>query len=490
MLFHSLVFLVFLPIVLIAYFALGRSAFGRSGQNCMLLMASYVFYGWWDYRFLSLLAISTVVDYCCARAIPNALSGGRRRLILLVSILTNLGILGFFKYHNFFIDSASPLIERLGFQPDDMTIYVILPMGISFYTFQSLSYTIDVYRGHCKPSKNFVDVALYVSFFPQLVAGPIERASHLLPQVQNPRVFRAQQFIDGLWLILVGYVKKVVIADRLFAIVDGGFTGETLPAQGLDSWFIVYAFAFQIYADFSAYSDIARGLSQLMGFELMKNFAAPYFVTNPSAFWRNWHISLSTWLRDYLYVPLGGNQKGTARTYFNLSVTMFLGGLWHGAGWAYIVWGVFQGLLLIVHRLFRSIFDTMAKPWSAPILKKIYRAICIVVFFHITCIGWLIFRVGSFSLSNDKTLKDIDQVAYIKSSLIQMFSSVQLQHWDVVRVVVPVAILALIYQKMHEVNDHFHVWPPKRQVFAVVASLIAIATLGVFSGTEFIYFQF
>ncbi len=482
MLFNSLAFLVFLPVVLLLYFPLRHRY-----QNYLLLVASYVFYGWWDVRFLSLLLISTVVDYTCAWRMGATNDDRQRKRYLLVSIFTNLGILGFFKYFNFFVESVAPLLGRFGMQADDLTLRIILPVGISFYTFQSLSYTVDVYRRQMKPVKNFVDVALYISFFPQLVAGPIERAVHLLPQVRKERTFEADRFIDGIWLVLVGYVKKVVIADRCAAIVAGGFTGTGLPAEGLDTWMIVYAFAFQIYGDFSGYSDIARGVAKLLGFDLMVNFVAPYFVTNPSSFWRNWHISLSTWLRDYLYIPLGGSRLGAVRTYFNLAVTMLLGGLWHGAAWAFVVWGAYHGALLVAHRLARPVLESVGgvlpagRHWT-----RLYRAAGIAFFFHLTCIGWLIFRVGSFPTGPG----GVDQVRYIFNSLAAMFSSLTLVHLDVVRVVAPVGLLALALQLAHERTERFHQWPVAWQVSAVAASVVLIASLGVFVGTEFIYFQF
>ncbi len=483
MLFNSLAFLVFLPVVVGLYYRLGHRY-----QNLLLLVASYVFYGWWDVRFLVLLALSTVVDYHCAWRMGQTEDLKKRKRYLLVSICTNLGILGFFKYFNFFIESAAPLLNQLGMQADGLTLRIILPVGISFYTFQSLSYTVDVYRRELKPVRNFWDVALYVSFFPQLVAGPIERAVNLLPQVQNPRSFDAKRFVDGSWLILVGYLKKVVIADRCAALVAGGFSGTALPGEGLDTWMIVYAFAFQIYGDFAGYTDIARGVARLLGFELMKNFGAPYFVTSPSQFWRHWHISLSTWLRDYLYIPLGGNRGGGVRTYVNLSLTMLLGGLWHGAGWAFVVWGIYHGVLLIAHRLMQPVLETAAQilPKGRTWLRG-YKAAGIIFFFHLTCIGWLIFRIGSFTTGDQV---NVDEVAYIVDSLTRMFSSFSIHDFDVVRLLLPLAVLTMVLQLCHDLNERFHTWPLGRQVFAVAGSITLIATLGVFGGTEFIYFQF
>jgi alginate O-acetyltransferase complex protein AlgI len=480
MIFNSLVFFVFLGIVLPLYF-LCRHRW----QNHVLLVASYVFYGWWDYRFLALLFLSTVVDYVCGRRISRSDSDTVRRRYLLLSLITNLGCLGFFKYYNFFAESAGRLLEGFGLAVDAPTLNVILPVGISFYTFQSLSYTIDVYRRQCPPAKHFFDFALYVSFFPQLVAGPIERSLHLLPQVESPRTFSAQAAVDGIALMALGYVKKLVIADRLAPLVDTAFQGSSLPFADAGSWIFIYAFAFQIYGDFSGYSDIARGISKVLGFDLMVNFRAPYLVSNPSAFWQHWHISLSSWLRDYLYIPLGGNRHGAWITYRNLMTTMLLGGLWHGAGWAFVIWGLFHGLLLSIHRRFtpllKQIDQQAAKvPWGRPL----WRGLTVVVFFHLTCIGWLIFRAGAI------------EAAAIQFHMVLNSTSVLLTppNWgpplQYARMVLFLGGLVLLFQWKHEAFERFHTWPLGRQVFAFTAALLLITSLGVFGGSQFIYFQF
>jgi alginate O-acetyltransferase complex protein AlgI len=315
-------------------------------QNRWLLLASYIFYGTWNWKFLGLIWTSTVIDYYCGKKIHETPSRNRRKAILLLSIGTNLGILAFFKYYNFFANSFESLMHIIGWRVDALTLQIVLPVGISFYTFQTMSYTIDIYRNKIEPTDRFLDFALFVTFFPQLVAGPIERAKNLLPQVSSDRVVTWEKLKEGVWLICWGLFKKVFIADNLAKIVDPVFSASN-PISGAEALIAVYAFAFQIYGDFSGYSDIARGISKLLGFELMLNFRMPYFSKNIREFWSRWHISLSTWLKDYLYITMGGNRFGTLRTYRNLFLTMAIGGLWHGAAWTFVFWGMFHGLVLI-----------------------------------------------------------------------------------------------------------------------------------------------
>lgn len=384
MLFNTIDFLIFFCLVYSAYLILPHK-----GQNILLLVASYYFYGSWDWRFLSLLLLSTGVDYALAIAIDRSDDPRRRRFYLIISMCVSLGVLGFFKYFNFFAESLQLLLARVGWSVDLWHLNVILPWGISFYTFQTMNYTIDVYRRHLRAERHFPNFALFVAFYPHLVAGPIMRASDLLPQVQQPRVVTAHGIRQGLWLVLWGLFQKMVIADNLAIIADAHYAGA--PKGWSGAWLGTYAFAFQILCDFSAYSDIARGVGQLMGFNLMRNFRNPYFALNPSDFWRRWHISLSTWLRDYLYIPLGGNRRGRARTYINLMITMLLGGLWHGASWTFVAWGLYHGLLLAVHR-FVTGEDQAPRRRSG-----VYRLLCMLAMFHLTCLGWVFFRAHSFS---------------------------------------------------------------------------------------------
>jgi D-alanyl-lipoteichoic acid acyltransferase DltB (MBOAT superfamily) len=383
MLFNSLDFAVFFAVVYGLYLLLPHR-----GQNVLLLIASYFFYGCWDYRFLSLIALSTTVDFLVAQRLAAAEDPRARKRLLAISCATGLGILGFFKYFNFFVGSAESLLRGFGFEPEGWRLNIILPVGISFYTFQSMSYTIDVYWRRLQPTRSFIDYALFVSLFTQLVAGPIERASHLLGQVAAPRRVSWTGVQTGAWLFFWGLFKKLVIADNLAAIVDQVFAGDVAWTTGT-VLLGVYAFALQIYCDFSAYSDMARGLGFFLGFDIMINFRNPYFAVNPSDFWRRWHISLSTWLRDYLYIPLGGNRRGPRRTYFNLMATMVLGGLWHGAAWTFVWWGVFHGALLAVHR-WVSGGRSEAAPMSTA--GRLWRMIGM---FHAVCFSWLLFRAES-----------------------------------------------------------------------------------------------
>lgn len=381
MLFNSFDFFIFFIVVYGLYLKLSHRP-----QNFLLLAASLIFYGYWDWRYLGLLGFTIGVDYFLGRKIYEAERIVSKKRFLFLSILSNLSILGFFKYFNFFSDSFSSLAGTFGWTVDPITLRVLLPVGISFYTFQSMSYTIDIYRGQLKPARTLVDFALYVAFFPQLVAGPIERATHLLPQVENPRSVTTEKIFEGIWLFAWGLYKKIFIADNLATIVDAVFL-KTGVFSGAEILLATYAFAFQIYGDFSGYSDMARGLAKLMGFDLMINFRFPYFVTNPRDFWLNWHISLSTWLRDYLYIPLGGNRHGSLSMYRNLFLTMFLGGLWHGASWIFVLWGVYQGVLLIAHRLMPPLKSK----------SRVAQVIKIVFMFHLITLGWLIFRSPSLT---------------------------------------------------------------------------------------------
>jgi D-alanyl-lipoteichoic acid acyltransferase DltB (MBOAT superfamily) len=363
MLFNSFQFLVFLPIVLLIYYALSHKA-----QNRFLLAASLFFYACWDWRFVFPLLITTSIDYWCALRLSAIIKreglAPARKPYLVVSVIANLGLLGFFKYFNLFAGVS--------------LLHVILPVGISFYTFQALSYTIDVYRGQLHATNSYLDFLLAVLYFPHLVAGPIQRAASLLPQVTKPRSIRFERILEGVHLIAWGYFKKVWIADNLAPLVDRIFTDPN--PGGFQVVMAAYGFAFQIYCDFSGYTDIARGVAKLMGFEFMINFDIPYLARNPKEFWSRWHISLSTWMRDYLYVPLGGNRKGPVRTYVNLMITMVLAGLWHGAAWTFVLWGCYHGMLLLAHRVR---------------FPRLPAFLSIAAFFQLTCYGWLIFRANS-----------------------------------------------------------------------------------------------
>src|SRR6478672_1756399 len=345
MIFHSLTYLVFLAVVLALYWSLPRR-----GQNLMLLFASYIFYGWEHPWFLLPLWASTLVDYSCALGMERF--PRRRRAFLVTAITASIALLATFKYYDFALENVNAILANFGQDPLRNTLRLALPAGLSFYTFQSIGYVVDVYRGRVKAVRDLPDYALYVTFFPQLVAGPIERAAHMLPQYRAPRKFDAEAWRTALGLMLWGYFKKVVIADNAAIVVNKIFAVQGLSFPVV--WAGVFAFAVQIYADFSGYTDIARGTARLLGIDLMVNFNHPYLATSPADFWRRWHISLSTWLRDFIYIPLGGSRGSRWLNYRNLVITFIIGGLWHGAAWGYILWGVAHGLMLVIHRQFKD----------------------------------------------------------------------------------------------------------------------------------------
>lgn len=354
-------------------------------------MASYVFYGWWDWRFLSLILFSTLVDFLVGRALAHQEKKLTRQVLLWVSILVNLGFLGFFKYYNFFLESLVSAFSLFGYEISAGSLNIILPVGISFYTFQTLSYTIDVYRKKLEPTTDFVAFAAFVSFFPQLVAGPIERASNLLPQFYRKRVFDYGNAIDGMRQMLLGLFKKIVIADTCASYADEIFNShETFGGMALALGAVM--FAFQIYGDFSGYSDIAIGTSRLFGFNLMQNFAFPYFSRDIAEFWRRWHISLSTWFRDYLYIPLGGSRVGTAKKVRNTIIIFVVSGFWHGANWTFIIWGALNAIYflpLLLSQNNRTHLGVVAQGRLLPTLKEFGQ---MAITFGLTCFAWIFFR--------------------------------------------------------------------------------------------------
>ena len=385
MLFNNPKFFIFLIVVIILLL------FGnKTYKKFVLLISSYVFYGLWDWRFLSLIALSTIIDFLLGNQINKTVLPTKRKILLSVSVVSNLGILAFFKYYNFFIDSLQEFIFLFTENSINYnTLNIILPVGISFYTFQTMSYTIDIYRKNLNPSNSILDFAIFVSFFPQLVAGPIERAKNLLHQISNFSGIKIQNFKNSFILFFTGYIQKVLIADNLAPISDNCFTNfNELDSIYLISGLIV--FSFQIYFDFAGYSNIARGIARIFGIELMINFNQPYFSSNLSEFWKRWHISLSTWLKDYLYIPLGGNKRGDLRTYNNLMITMLLGGLWHGASWNFVLWGGLHGSYLIFYKLFSSNKKESKSKFSIKIFN-------IIFVYFLVLLTWLPFRTTNIS---------------------------------------------------------------------------------------------
>lgn len=554
MLFNSLEFSIFFLIIFTIYSLLRRRF---RAQNVLLLAGSYVFYGWWDVRFLFLIVLSTAIDYVAGllldrgevtskkrfavssfvivsatlflvpdwasvdfrlTALPGQVEGRqfiasaglgyflgscavvvllnvlvtflqraeertRRKIALFASVAANLTMLGFFKYYDFFADNfASAYGQVTGSEPSDFTLGFILPVGISFYTFQTMSYTIDLYRNKTRATDRFIDFAAYVAFFPQLVAGPIERASKLLPQFGKMRPALTMEIVrSSLWLIGWGLFKKMFVADNMAVVVNATFGpfddpsgGFAVPQDGLTLLVGVYAFAFQIYGDFSGYTDIARGVARLLGFDLMLNFRLPYFATSPSDFWRRWHISLSTWLRDYLYIPIGGNRAGGLGTYRNLTIVMLLGGLWHGAGWNFVLWGAYHGLLLCAYRALG--IRTEQKAISFP--RQIFLGL---VMFNLTCIGWMLFRA-----QNIQTIG-----VFFEGIFTSPFASMQtwldLKHifffgWFLVLFQIGQALTGEL-----DLMKRLH-WFIRLNVWIYI--LMSIAVFADKSGKEFIYFAF
>lgn len=394
MLFNSFDFAVFLPIVFGLYwFVLGSR---RQLQNILLLGASYLFYGWWDWRFLSLILLSTVVDYSIGNLMGKSKVARNRKILLWTSIMVNLGLLGFFKYYNFFIENFAAAFTLFGFEIEAHTLDLILPVGISFYTFQTLSYTIDIYRGKMQPTRDLIQFSSFVSFFPQLVAGPIERASDLLPQFSKKRTFEYGKSVDGCRQILWGFVKKVVIGDNCAHAIYWMFNHPSEVESG-DLLLGAVFFAFRCYGDFSGYSDIAIGTARLFGFNLTQNFAFPYFSRDIAEFWRRWHISLSSWLRDYLYIPLGGNRGGMLRTILNISLTFLICGFWHGPDWKFVVWGGLNALFfipLLVTGRHRKNMKIVAHDRFFPSLREFLGMVLTFLFIALSI---LFLRAGSTS---------------------------------------------------------------------------------------------
>ena len=469
MIFNSFVFVLFLGIVLTIYYLVPKR-----GAKYVILASSYFFYGWWDWRFLSLIVASSIVDFTVGRMMAKSSQESKRKKLLWLSIAFNLGLLGFFKYFNFFAGSFSDLLATFGMKADYATLHIILPVGISFYTFQTMSYTIDVWRGKMQAEKNFIVFSAFVAFFPQLVAGPIERASHLLPQMQEKRTANLSQIKRGLWLILWGYFLKIFLADNLAPVVNEVYQAKNY--SGLEVLIATYAFAFQILGDFAGYSSIAIGVAALFGITLNENFRFPYFTTNPSAFWQNWHISLSSWLRDYLYIPLGGNRCSSLLNYRNLFLTMLLGGLWHGASWNFVAWGIFQGLVLILFRISGNESFGNKRKGALWLLQVLFM-------FQLTCLGWMLFRSPDLT-SSANMLQALFTGFLAEGNARAVYLAVQLAIFTSV----PLLLLILQFRK----NDP-HSNPIQGELRPAIVCTIMIFCLiwmGNWGSESFIYFQF
>jgi alginate O-acetyltransferase complex protein AlgI len=478
MLFNSLDFAIFLPIVFILYWFVFNK--NLKHQNMLVAVASYVFYGWWDWRFLALILFSTLVDYIVGVSLGKEQNLNKRKILLWLSILVNLGFLGFFKYYNFFLHNFKSAFSIFGSEIQANSLNIILPVGISFYTFQTLSYTIDVYKKRLEPTEDFLSFAAFVSFFPQLVAGPIERATNLLPQILTKRNFDYDEAVNGLKQILWGLFKKIVIADNCATYANlifnnsADYSGSTLVIGAV-------FFTFQIYGDFSGYSDIAIGTSKLFGFKLMQNFAFPYFSRDIAEFWRRWHISLSTWFRDYLYIPLGGSRGGTWMKVRNTIIIFIVSGFWHGANWTFVVWGALNALYflpLLLTKRNRQNMQVVAGDSCFPTIKEIGQ---MSLTFGLTVLAWIFFRAHN--------------VGHAINYLGEIFSSSLFTIPEIIPVTILLLLVFFIIIEWFGRNGQFGIaqlgvkWKERNRWVFYYAILVAIFWFG---GEEqqFIYFQF
>ncbi len=478
MLFNSFDFLFFLPVVFVLYWFVFKKL---QNQNFLILIASYVFYGWWDWRFLGLILLSTIVDYSLGIQIKKTTKQRKKKNLLIISLVFNLGLLGFFKYYNFFIDNWINAWEAVGITMHKSTLAIVLPVGISFYTFQTLSYTIDVYRNKLNPTKNFIAFASFVSFFPQLVAGPIERATNLLPQFYKKRIFNSDLAISGMKLIFWGLFKKVVIADNCAIYVNEIFS--TYEEQSSITLLIgaIY-FSFQIYGDFSGYSDIAIGTSRLFGFHLMKNFNYPYFSRDVAEFWRRWHISLSTWFRDYVYIPLGGSKGVKWLQIRNVFVIFLVSGFWHGANWTFVVWGGLNALFflpLLLTNKNRVHTNNLAENKRLPSLKELFQ---IVFTFCLITLAWIFFRAKNVNeaLSYIKSIFYNQKIVYL-----DYLSNIERYSFEVLFLIPIFCFFEWCYRSKETPFEG------KYQYANEMIVLLLLLVFGQFTNhTNFIYFQF
>jgi alginate O-acetyltransferase complex protein AlgI len=479
MLFNSLDFAIFLPIVFILYWFVTQKHLKL--QNALIVVASYVFYGWWDWRFLSLILFSTVVDYLIAQRLRTEDKQSKRKILLWISITVNLGFLGFFKYYNFFLENFVDAFSLFGMQINANSLNIILPVGISFYTFQTLSYTIDVYRKKLEPTQDFIAFSAFVCFFPQLVAGPIERATNLLPQFYKKRTFEYHKAVDGMRQILWGLFKKVVIADNCAEFANQIFNNSA-DMNGSTLVLGAIFFTFQIYGDFSGYSDIAIGTSRLFGFDLKQNFATPYFSRDIAEFWRRWHISLSTWFRDYLYIPLGGSRGGTWMKVRNTFAIFLVSGFWHGANWTFIVWGALNAIYFLPLLLTNNNRKNLGVVAEGKLLPSFRELFAMLTTFVLTVFAWIFFRAENlthaFSYIGGIFSNSIFETPKINNSII-LVSNI---------------LLILIIDWFGRTEDY----PLKRKINYKIISKILYSyilwnlIIGVLGNkeVEFIYFQF
>ncbi|AUC74737.1 MBOAT family O-acyltransferase [Olleya sp. Bg11-27] len=489
MLFNSLDFALFFPVVFVLYWLVAKN---RNYRNILLLVSSYVFYGWWDWRFLLLIAFSSLVDFLIGQKIYNTDNKKKQKQYLLVSLVINLGFLVYFKYTNFFIDTFVESFRLFGTELEVSTLNIILPVGISFYTFQTLSYTIDIYRKQLEPTKDWLAFFSFVSFFPQLVAGPIERASHLLPQFYRTYKFNYNQVKSGLLLMAFGLFKKMVIADRAALYVNEVYNNPG-NYEGVETIIATVLFAFQIYCDFSGYSDIAIGAARTMGFDLMRNFDSPYFSKSITEFWRRWHISLSTWFRDYVYIPLGGSRKGKYRTYANLFIIFLVSGLWHGAAMTFVIWGVIHGVIIVFEKATYKMRTKICNTLGLSANTFANKLFFVIITFVIVDFAWLFFRANSFADASIITQNIFNNNFY------ELFGTdlylIGLK--DNEFLVLMVSIVVLICFELNHKKGNMVIWLGKQSTIlrwsTYLAIVVVITIFGVYgddSVSEFLYFQF
>lgn len=467
-LFHSFDFIFFLIFVLFLYWILPQRF-----RNSLLLLASYLFYGSWSKWLLIPLIVSTFVDYFCGQLISASHTKSRKKLFLLVSIVTNLSLLGFFKYFNFFADNLIRLLNTFGLNFNFTLLNIILPIGISFYTFQKLSYTIDIYRGKIHPTKNIIDFALFVAYFPQLIAGPIERARNLIPRIQTVKFLKKMNFREGIYLFIYGLFKKVVLADSVALVVEKIFALS--DPSGAQILVATYAFAIQIYCDFSGYSNMARGISHFFGIKLSTNFNLPYFAKNPVDFWRRWHITLSKWVRDYIYIPLGGKYKPFLGL-VPLLISWSLMGLWHGAAWNFVLWGLFWFLLIFGYRLYKKYFAV-----SVSIKNSFLRILTTIFMFHITCYSWILFRAENLS-----QFVDFTGILFHGLNLRELFN---LDYFFIYVIMIFLIVYELIQYKKGNQLFMYRKGFYYQLIFYFILFIMAVE-IGTIGRPTFIYFQF
>lgn len=471
MLFNSLSFVVFLVIVLALYYS---KLLHWKSKKSMLLLASYVFYGLWNPPLVLLLWISTLVDWTAGNKLAVENDQRKRKLWLLASLMVNLGFLAFFKYRDFLLDNFTTVINSYGYGYQTQTMDIILPMGISFYTFQTMSYTIDIYKHKIKPAKTFLDFALYVTFFPQLVAGPIVRAQDLITQFYEEKRATTQQFLWGTFLLTMGLFMKVVLADTLLSDTSDAVFGATSTLHSVDAWTGTLAFSGQIFFDFAGYSTCAIGIALMLGMVLPDNFKYPYAAIGFSDFWRRWHITLSTWLRDYVYIPLGGNRHGVTRMYAALMITMLLGGLWHGAAWTFVVWGGLHGFYLIVERLLRQKIKLKLNLFSGLLMA--------LLTFTLVNLTWVFFRAREFSIAKNM-IASMFWVNNEGEKIIETF--------DVVKVFVLIGLLFIVHWLMRNTSlKEVSLKTPPVVLAIAWAMMFFLICIAQGSGEQFIYFQF